>query len=69
MEINLQSQKKRTLANINKLFNKRNDVNKFVDDYGSMILEASREAAEEVPEPEPSKVKTERKKPSLELNE
>ena len=38
LEINLKEQK--TMANINKLFNGRNDAIKFVDDYGSMILEA-----------------------------
>ena len=31
----------------NKLFNERNDAIKFVDDYGSMIFEAKRKAAEE----------------------
>ena len=38
LEINLKD--KKTMANINKLFNGRNDAIKFVDDYGSMILEA-----------------------------
>ena len=30
---------KKTLANINILFNARNDAIKFIEDYGSMILE------------------------------
>ena len=38
MEINL----RKTMANINKCFNKRNDTIKFIDDYRSMILEAKR---------------------------
>ena len=50
--------KKRAQANINKLFNRRNNAIKFADDYGSMILEAKRNTAEEEPEPEPSKAKT-----------
>ena len=40
----------------------KNDAIKFVDGYGSMILEAKRSATEEEPEPEKSKVKTKRKK-------
>ena len=36
---------KKALANINKLFNGRNDAIKFVDDYCSMILAAKRKAA------------------------
>ena len=35
------------MANTNKLFNGRNDAIKFVDNYGSTILEAKRKAAEE----------------------
>ena len=35
------------MANINELFNGRNDAIKFVDDYGSMILEAKIKAGEE----------------------
>ena len=31
-----------TLANINRLFNGRNDAIKFIEDYGSMILEAKK---------------------------
>ena len=62
MEINLKN--KKVLANISKLFNGRNDAIKFVDDYGSMILQTKRKAAEEEtePEPEPSKAKTKTKK-------
>ena len=33
---------KKTLANINILFNARNNAIKFIEDYGSMILEAKR---------------------------
>ena len=58
------------MADINKFFNGRNGAIKFVDDFGSMILEAKRKAAEKPePEPEPSKVKTKRKKSPLELHE
>ena len=43
MEINLNnSNNKKTLVNINTLFNRRNNAIKFGDDYGSMILEAKR---------------------------
>ena len=38
---------KRTLANINTLFNARNNAIQFIQDYGSMILEAKRLAIEE----------------------
>ena len=34
--------KKKPLANINVLFNARNDAVKFIEDYSSMILEAKR---------------------------
>ena len=37
----------KTLANINKFFNGRDDATKFIDDYGSMILEAKRKVAGE----------------------
>ena len=58
------------MANIKKLFNRRNNAIKFVDDYGSMILEVERKLAEKPqPEPEPSKAKLKRKKCSLELRE
>ena len=33
---------KKSMANANKLFDERNDANEFVDDYGSMVLEAKR---------------------------
>ena len=39
LEINLQKKKKK-LTNINKLFNRKNDTIKFVDDYSSVILKA-----------------------------
>ena len=51
------------------LKNKRNDAIRFVEDYGSMILEAKRKAAEEELKPEPSKLKTKRKKSPFELHE
>ena len=38
---------KRTLANINILFNARNNAIKVIEDYGSMILEAKRLAKQE----------------------
>ena len=57
------------LANINKLFNGRNNAIKFVDNYGSRILQAKRKAVEEKPEPEPSKAKNKWKKLLLELHE
>ena len=44
-------------------FNGRNEAIKFVDDYGSMILEDKIKAAEGEPEPEPSKAKRKAAKP------
>ena len=66
---NQSEKQKKKLANINKLFKGRNNAIKFVDDYGSMILEARKKSAEEEPEPGPSKAKTKRKKSPLELCE
>ena len=40
-------QEKKTLANINILFNARNNAIKFMEDYGSMIHEAKRLAKQE----------------------
>ena len=60
MEINLKN--KKTLANINKLFNGRNDAAKFVDGCGSMIYEAKGKAAEEEPKPEPRNAETNHEK-------
>ena len=40
-------QQKKTLANINVFFNARNNAIKFIEDYGSMILEAKRLAKQE----------------------
>ena len=57
------------MANINKLFNRRNNAIKFVDDHGSTILEAKRKAAEEEPKPEPTKAKTKRNKSLFKLHE
>ena len=68
MEINLKN--KKTLADINELFNERNNDIKFEDGYGPIILEAKRKVAEELElEPEPSKAKTKRKKSLLKLPE
>ena len=39
---NKSSNQKRTLANINILFNARDYAIKFIEDYGSMIIEAKR---------------------------
>ena len=57
------------MANINELFDGRNDAVKFVDDYGSMILKAKRKAAEEELKPEPTKAKTRSKKSPFEMHE
>ena len=68
MEINLKDKKKRT--NFNKLSNRRNDDIKFVDDYGSMILEANWKATEEEPKPEQTwKTENEIKNDEKSLNE
>ena len=53
---------KKSLANINKLFNGRNHAIKFVYDYGSVILEAKRTVAQEKPKQEPLKEKSKCKK-------
>ena len=60
MEINLKN-KNITLATIKKFCNGRNDVIKFVDDHGSMILDAETKAAEEETKPDSTKAKTKRK--------
>ena len=44
---NKSTEQKKTLANINVLFNARNNATKFIEDYGSMILEAKRLAKQE----------------------
>ena len=59
LEINFKN-KKETLAIFNMLLKGRNDVIKSVDDYGSMILEAKRQAAEEPPKGKQSKILTPR---------
>ena len=56
---------KKTLSNINKLYNERSNAIKFSEDFCSMILKAKRKAGEE----EPLKVKIKRKKSPLELHE
>ena len=40
---NKSAEKKKSLANINVLFNARNNAIKFIEDYRSMILEAKRQ--------------------------
>ena len=44
---NKNASQKRTLANINILFNARDNVIKYIEDYSSMILEAKRIAREQ----------------------
>ena len=44
---NKNDNQKRTLANINILFNARNNAIKFIEDYGSMILDAKKLAREQ----------------------
>ena len=44
---NKSAKQKNTLANINIHFNARNSVIKFIEDYGSMILEAKKLAKEQ----------------------
>ena len=42
-----QKKKKKALANLNILYNGRNEAIKFYEDYSSIILEAKKEAVEE----------------------
>ena len=44
---NKNAEQRKTLANINMLYNARNDAIKFIEDYGSMILEAKKLAREQ----------------------
>ena len=44
---NKNAEQRKTLANINMLCNARNDAIKFIEDYGSMILEAKKLAREQ----------------------
>ena len=44
---NKSANQKRTLANVNIFFNARDNATKFIEDYGSMILEAKRLAKQE----------------------
>ena len=44
---NKNAEQRKTLANINMLYNARNDAIKFIEDYGSMILEAKTLAREQ----------------------
>ena len=43
---NKNAEQRKTLANINILYNARNNAIKFTEDYGSMILEAKKHAKE-----------------------
>ena len=51
--VNKSEEQKKILANINELFNERNNVIKFVDDYCSLVLEAKRMAGGEEPATKP----------------
>ena len=44
---NKNAEQRKTLANINIFYNARNDAIKFIEDYGSMILEAKKLAREQ----------------------
>ena len=44
---NKNAEQRKTLANINILYSARNDAIKFIEDYGSMILEAKKLAREQ----------------------
>ena len=44
---NKKAEQRKTLANINMLYNARSDAIKFIEDYGSMILEAKKLAGED----------------------
>ena len=44
---NKNAEQRKTLANTNILYNARNNAIKFIEDYGSMILEAKRLAREQ----------------------
>ena len=44
---NKNAEQRKTVANINMLYNARNDAIKFIEDYGSMILEARKLARED----------------------
>ena len=49
---NKNREQEKTLANLNILFNGRNDAINIIEGYGSTILEAKRKAAEELKEQE-----------------
>ena len=44
---NKSAEQRKTLANINMLYNARNDAIKFIEDYSSMIIEAKKLAREQ----------------------
>ena len=44
---NKNAQQRKTLANVNMLYNARGDAIKFIEDYGSMIVEAKKLARED----------------------
>ena len=66
-EWNKSEKKKRTLADISKIFKGRIYTIKFVDDYSSMTPKSKKKEAQEETEPEPSKAKSKRKEFPLEL--
>ena len=47
---NKNEEQEKILKNLNILFNGRNDAINFIEDYSSMILEARKQAAEEIKE-------------------
>ena len=54
---NINLEQEETLKNLNMFFNGRNDAINFIEDYGSVILEAKNEAAEELKEQEETGIK------------
>ena len=46
-KVNKSDEQKKTLANINVIFNARNNAIRFIEDYGLVILEAKRLAKQE----------------------
>ena len=49
-EGNKNEEQEKTLKNLNILFNGRNDAINFIEDYGPVILEARKQATEEIKE-------------------
>ena len=73
--VNKSEKQKKTLTNINELFNEISNVIKFVDDYCSLVLETKRMAGGEEPATkpevatEPIKVRTKSKISLIKLRE